>query len=92
MAGYWAETHIFGGVLLFDRGEGEDEVSPGLQILFADQSNHDISVQRRIHTQQQVWHPRPTHRGTVQHPHRLSPLREPQLQQLSVTHGYHPRE
>lgn len=26
-AGYWAEHHIFGGVLLFDRGESEEEVS-----------------------------------------------------------------
>lgn len=27
MAGYWAEMQVFGGVLLFDRGKGEDEVS-----------------------------------------------------------------
>lgn len=27
MAGYWAEMQLFGGVLLFDRGEGEDKVS-----------------------------------------------------------------
>lgn len=26
-AGYWAEHHIFGGVVLFDRGESEEEVS-----------------------------------------------------------------
>lgn len=27
VAGYWAEHHIFGGVVLFDRGESEEEVS-----------------------------------------------------------------
>jgi hypothetical protein len=27
MAGYWAETRVFGGVVLFDRGESENEVS-----------------------------------------------------------------
>lgn len=27
VAGYWAELRIFGGVVLFDRGESEDEVS-----------------------------------------------------------------
>lgn len=27
VVGYWAETQIFGGVVLFDRGESEDEVS-----------------------------------------------------------------
>lgn len=26
-AGYWAEHHIFGGIILFDRGESEEEVS-----------------------------------------------------------------
>lgn len=26
MAGYWAEDRIFGGVVLFDRGESETEV------------------------------------------------------------------
>lgn len=25
--GYWAEARIFGGVVVFDRGENEDEVS-----------------------------------------------------------------
>lgn len=28
MAGYWAEVQLFGGVVLFDRGESEKEVSP----------------------------------------------------------------
>lgn len=28
LAEYWAETHIFGGVLLFDRGETDEEASP----------------------------------------------------------------
>lgn len=27
MAGYWAEIQLFGGVVLFDRGESEKEVS-----------------------------------------------------------------
>lgn len=27
LVGYWAETQIFGGVVLFDRGESEEEVS-----------------------------------------------------------------
>lgn len=27
VAGYWAELRIFGGVVLFDRGQSEDEVS-----------------------------------------------------------------
>lgn len=27
LAGYWAETQIFGGVILFDRGESGEEVS-----------------------------------------------------------------
>lgn len=27
MAGYWAEIQLFGGVILFDRGESENEVS-----------------------------------------------------------------
>lgn len=27
IVGYWAETQIFGGVVLFDRGESEEEVS-----------------------------------------------------------------
>lgn len=27
LAGYWAETQIFGGVVLFDRGESGEEVS-----------------------------------------------------------------
>lgn len=27
VVGYWAETQIFGGVVLFDRGESEEEVS-----------------------------------------------------------------
>lgn len=27
MAGYWAEIQLFGGVVLFDRGESEEEVS-----------------------------------------------------------------
>lgn len=26
MVGYWAETEVFGGVVLFDRGESETEV------------------------------------------------------------------
>lgn len=30
MAGYWAEMRIFGGIVLFDRGESEDEVSSTL--------------------------------------------------------------
>jgi hypothetical protein len=27
VAGYWAESKIFGGVFVFDRGEGEEDVS-----------------------------------------------------------------
>lgn len=27
VVGYWAEHHIFGGVVLFDRGKSEEEVS-----------------------------------------------------------------
>ena len=27
VAGYWAESKIFGGVVVFDRGETEEEVS-----------------------------------------------------------------
>lgn len=27
VVGYWAELRIFGGVVLFDRGETEDQVS-----------------------------------------------------------------
>lgn len=27
IVGYWAETQIFGGVVLFDRGESDEEVS-----------------------------------------------------------------
>jgi hypothetical protein len=27
VAGYWAESKIFGGVVVFDRGETEDEVN-----------------------------------------------------------------
>lgn len=33
VVGYWAETQVFGGVVLFDRGETDEEVScssPGL--------------------------------------------------------------
>lgn len=36
VAGYWAELRIFGGVVLFDRGQNEDEVSfyePNLALL-----------------------------------------------------------
>ena len=31
--GYWAETQLFGGVLLFDRGESGSEVCQHLQTL-----------------------------------------------------------
>lgn len=30
MAGYWAEAKLFGGVVVFDRGESEDQVSAAL--------------------------------------------------------------
>ena len=34
VAGYWAESKIFGGVVVFDRGETEEEVSlPNTQVI-----------------------------------------------------------
>lgn len=34
VAGYWAESKIFGGVVVFDRGETEEEVSlPDTQVM-----------------------------------------------------------
>lgn len=33
IVGYWAETQIFGGVVLFDRGETDEEVSATSPIL-----------------------------------------------------------
>lgn len=33
VVGYWAETQIFGGVVLFDRGESDEEVSYTSSIL-----------------------------------------------------------
>jgi hypothetical protein len=35
IAGYWAESKIFGGVLVFDRGESEEDVS-NFQLLIAE--------------------------------------------------------
>lgn len=35
IAGYWAETQIFGGVVLFDRGESDEEVSHISSVLVA---------------------------------------------------------
>lgn len=39
-AGYWAEHHIFGGIILFDRGESEEEVSKTI-------SRHDLFQEKR---------------------------------------------
>jgi hypothetical protein len=58
LAGYWAETQIFGGVILFDRGESGEEVSLSaatmLQINRAlgviDQKRAQTTVQRHVHT------------------------------------------
>ena len=33
VVGYWAESQIFGNIVLFDRGESEREVSPMIPIL-----------------------------------------------------------
>ena len=33
LAGYWAETQIFGGVILFDRGQSGEEVSSSAVVI-----------------------------------------------------------
>lgn len=34
IAGYWAESKIFGGVVLFDRGEREQEVKQSFRLAY----------------------------------------------------------
>jgi hypothetical protein len=54
MAGYWAEMRIFGGIVLFDRGESENEVCPGtlqyMCILMNSESKY-VLVQWHIYPQ-----------------------------------------
>lgn len=44
VAGYWVEGQLFGGVIVFDRGESENEVSPGLFLII------DIPLSRQLLT------------------------------------------
>lgn len=47
--GYWAEARIFGGVVVFNRGETEDEVRPNFPSGFMSIMSDQLKVPRCIH-------------------------------------------
>lgn len=89
VAGHWAELRIFGGGMLFDRGQSGDEVSfhgPDLIMPNAVQRLTCITVQRNVSTCLKARRPGTAHRAPVQESMRHPLITQVELSQQSLAH------